>query len=98
MYAVLNEDEMTYTEGGATMTDAVLSLIPVIGWIKGVTTVREYRQSHPSNWLDTGLDTLINDMNKSTANLIYDVANTVYFVGSCATGIGMLINAVIIFA
>jgi hypothetical protein len=98
MYAVLDEEEMTYTEGGATELDAVLSLIPVIGWIKGVTTVRSYRQAHPSTWLDTGLDDLVTNMNQSTANLIYDVANTVYFVASCATGVGALINAVIIFA
>jgi hypothetical protein len=98
MYAVLDEEEMTYTEGGATELDAVLSLIPVIGWFRGVSAVRSYRQAHPSNWLETGLDALSADMNKSTANLVYDVANTVYFVASSATVIGALINAAIIFA
>ena len=35
MYNVLSQEEMTYTEGGATMTQALLAaLIPPYGWYK----------------------------------------------------------------
>ena len=31
-YNVLSCEEMTYTEGGATFTEALLNWIPPIGW------------------------------------------------------------------
>ena len=55
-YNVLSCEEMTYTEGGATFTEALLNWIPPIGWYMGVTAMRNYRKSHPNDWLDTGLD------------------------------------------
>ena len=58
-YNVLSCEEMTYTEGGATFTEALLNWIPPIGWYMGVTAMRNYRKSHPNDWLDTGLDALI---------------------------------------
>ena len=36
-YNVLSCEEMTYTEGGATFTEALLNWIPPIGWYMGVT-------------------------------------------------------------
>ena len=50
-YAVLSAEEMTYTEGGATFTEALLNWIPPIGWYMGVTAMRNYRKSHPNDWL-----------------------------------------------
>ena len=46
-YNVLSCEEMTYTEGGATFTEALLNWIPPIGWYMGVTAMRNYRKSHP---------------------------------------------------
>ena len=41
MYNVLSQEEMTYTEGGATMTQALLAaLIPPYGWYKASTEIR----------------------------------------------------------
>ena len=39
-YNVLSCEEMTYTEGGATFTEALLNWIPPIGWYMGVTAMR----------------------------------------------------------
>ena len=44
-YNVLSCEEMTYTEGGATFTEALLNWIPPIGWYMGVTAMRNYRKS-----------------------------------------------------
>ena len=38
-YNVLSCEEMTYTEGGATFTEALLNWIPPIGWYMGVTAI-----------------------------------------------------------
>lgn len=96
-YAVLDTEEMTYTEGGATMTQAICSwVIPFYGWYKGVMAARSYRRAHPDDWMETGLDALTADMEKSTANLLYDVANTISVIGICGTGVGLLVNALII--
>lgn len=38
-YNVLSCEEMTYTEGGATFTEALLNWIPPIGWYMGVTAM-----------------------------------------------------------
>ena len=48
-YSVLSAEEMTYTEGSATFTEALLNWIPPIGWYMGVTAMRRYRKSHPND-------------------------------------------------
>lgn len=54
MYNVLSQEEMTYTEGGATMTQALLAaLLPPYGWYKASTEIRDYRKKNPNTWLDT---------------------------------------------
>ena len=98
-YNVLSTEEMTYTEGGAnaTTSEALLCwLIPPYGWIKGLTAVRNYRRAHPSNWMETGLDALTADMEKSAANAIRDIACTAYMISTSATGVGLIINAAVI--
>ena len=83
-YNVLSTEEMTYTEGGATMVQAACAwFIPFYGWFKGITAVRDYRKKNPNNWTETGLDALSKDMEKSTANLLYDIACAASVVGSC---------------
>ncbi len=99
-YNVLSTEEMTYTEGGATatMSEALLCwLIPPYGWFKGVTAVRDYRKKNPNNWTETGLDALSKDMEKSTANLLYDIACAASVVGSCASVVWLIPNALIVF-
>lgn len=97
-YNVLSYDEMTYTEGGSltTMTEAVLNWIPFVGWYQGVMAVRSYRKANPNTWLDTGLDAIIKDMNQGTANTIRDLGRMVWTVASCATGVGLIVNAALI--
>ena len=96
-YNVLSTEEMTYTEGGATMVQAACAwFIPFYGWFKGITAVRDYRKKNPNNWTETGLDALSKDMEKSTANAIRDIACTAYMISTSATGVGLIINAAIV--
>ena len=96
-YNVLSTEEMTYTEGGATMVQAACAwFIPFYGWFKGITAVRDYRKKNPNNWTETGLDALSKDMEKSTANTIRDLACAAWFVTSTASGVGLVINAAVI--
>ena len=97
-YNVLSTEEMTYTEGGATMVQAACAwFLPFYGWFKGITAVRDYRKAHPDNWTETGLDALSKDMEKSTANMLYDIACAVSVVGSCTSVVGLIPNALIVF-
>ena len=96
-YNVLSTEEMTYTEGGATATQALCAwFLPFYGWFKGLTAVRDYRRKNPNTWIETGLDALSADMEKSTANAIRDIACTAYMISSTATGVGLIINAAVI--
>ena len=58
-YNVLSCEEMTYTDGRCYLygSSAEAGFRP-IGWYMGVTAMRNYRKSHPNDWLDTGLDAL----------------------------------------
>lgn len=93
---VLSQEEMTYISGGATMGEAVLNWIPPIGWYMGIMAVRNYRKSNPNSWIETGLDALAADMNKSTENLIRDAGRAFWVVSSCATGVGFVVNAALV--
>ena len=98
-YNVLSTEEMTYTEGGAnaTMTEALLCwLIPPYGWFKGLTAVRDYRRKNPNTWTETGLDALSKDMEKSTANMLYDLGCSLCVVGSCLSIVWLPINALVV--
>ncbi len=95
-YNVLNNEEMTYTTGGTTLTQALLNWIPPIGWYTSVMAVRDYRKKNPDTWIDTGLDALVNDMKKDTNTLIRDAGRTVWFLASCASGVGFVVNAALI--
>ena len=95
-YNVLSYDEMTYTEGGATFTEAFLNWIPPVGWYMGVMAMRRYRKSHPNDWIDTGLDALSRDMDSSAQNMVRDLGRIVWVTATCATGVGLVINAAIV--
>ena len=97
MYNVLSQEEMTYTEGGATMTQALLAaLLPPYGWYKASTEIRDYRKKNPNTWTQDGLDYFANDMGKSVSNFLYDLACASWVLGTSATGIGLVINAALI--
>ena len=97
MYNVLSQEEMTYTEGGATMTQALLAaLLPPYGWYKASTEIRDYRKKNPNTWTQDGLDYFANDMGKCVSNFLYDLACASWVLGTSATGIGLVINAAII--
>ena len=71
MYNVLSQEEMTYTEGGATMTQALLAaLLPPYGWYKASTEIRDYRKKNPNTWLDTGLDAFVAGCEKNVTSAI----------------------------
>lgn len=98
-YNVMSAEEMTYTEGGATALQAICAwVLPFYGWYKGITAVRDYRRANPDTWLETGLDALSKDMDKSLNNLLYDVACAISVVGSCMSGIWLIPNALIVFS
>ena len=95
-YNVLSTEEMTYTEGGATATQALCAwFLPFYGWFKGSIAIRDYRRKNPDTWLDTGLDALSKDMEKRTTNLLYDVACTLSVLGVCSSGVGIIPTALI---
>ena len=96
-YCVMNEEEMTYTTGGATMVQALCAwVVPFYGWYKGITAVRDYRKKNPDNWTETGLDALSRDMDSSAQNMLRDLGRIVWVTATSATGVGLLINAAIV--
>ena len=98
-YNVLNTEEMTYTEGGATVTQAVCAaVIPFYGWYKASVAIRDYRRAHPNTWMETGLDAVVSHMEKSVVNAIYDVACIWNFASTCALsgGLGLIPTALIV--
>lgn len=98
-YCVMSEEEMTYTEGGATAVQAFCAwFVPFYGWYKGITAVRDYRKENPKTWTKTGMDALDAHMAKSTVNALYDIACAFSVVSSSLSGVGLIINAVVVFA
>ena len=98
-YCVMNEEEMTYTSGGAdaNIVQAVAAVaIPIYGWIAGVSAIRDYRKAHPTNWTSTGIDAWNKYMNKSVPNTVYGAGCAFWTASSCFTGVGLLINALVI--
>ena len=96
-YCVMNEEEMTYTSGGANIVQAAAAVfIPIYGWIAGVSGIRDYRKAHPDNWTSTGSDALSKYMDKSTANMLYDLGCSLCVVGSCLSIVWLPINALVV--
>ena len=94
---MMSEEEMTYTQGGATSVEALCAwVIPFYGWYKGTMAIRQYRKQNPNTWLETGLDALSKDMEKSTINLLYDVGCALQVISVCATGAGLIPTALLV--
>ena len=64
-YCVMNEEEMTYTTGGASAIQAIAAWVfPPYAWLAGVTAIRDYRKKNPDTWTQDGLDYFANDMRR----------------------------------
>ncbi len=99
-YCVMTEEEMTYTEGGATMGQAICALfIGPYAWYKACEGIRDYRKKNPKNWTSTGMDALSNYMDKSTANTLFGIGCAYSFVAFNVVtgGIALIPTALIIF-
>jgi len=95
-YNVMSAEEMTYTEGGATLGEAIMNWIPPVGWYMGIMAIRDYRKANPRTWMESGLDALARDMNSSPENMIRDLGRAVWVTATCATGVGLVLNAAIV--
>lgn len=99
VYNVMEQEEMTYTTGGATALQAVCAwFLPFYGWYKGITAVRDYRKANPDTWLETGLDAYTAHMETSTVNMLYDIACGISVVSSCMSIVWLIPNALIVFS
>ena len=68
-YHVLSCDEMTYTEGGVGVVQAVMAWFPLYGWYKAVSTIHDYRKANiNSNWVENGMNALVVHAEKSSLN------------------------------
>lgn len=82
-YCVMNEEEMTYTTGGASAIQAIAAWVfPPYAWLAGVTAIRDYRKKNPNTWTQDGLDYFANDMGKSVSNFLYDLACASWVLGT----------------
>ena len=55
------------------------------------------RQIINSNWVENGMNALVAHAEKSPTNTIHDIGCSFWFIGSCATIIGLVPNALLIF-
>ena len=97
-YHVLSCDEMTYTEGGVGVVQAVMAWFPLYGWYKAVSTIHDYRKANiNSNWVENGMNALAVHAEKSSLNAIHDIGCGFWFAAACVSIIGLVPNALIIF-
>ena len=97
-YAVLSAEEMTYTEGGVGVVQAVMAWFPLYGWYKAVSTIHDYRKANiNSNWVENGMNALVVHAEKSSLNTIHDAGCSFWFAASCVSIIGLVPNALIVF-
>ena len=96
-YNVMNEEEMTYTTGGASAIQAIAAWVfPHYAWLAGVTAIRDFRNKNLNTRTQDRLASLANAMGKSVSNFLYDLACASWVLGTSATGIGLVINAAIV--
>jgi hypothetical protein len=99
-YAVMNDEEMTYTEGGSlvglgisTVTSLALSVLSIASYVQGVSACRKwyknYTAANPnsttSDQLDAAITALSEDFNKSAWNAVRDV-----YRGCCMASVAPL--------
>lgn len=93
-YAVLSEDEMTYTSGGADIAQVFTTAATVVGaavlgasYVWGISVSREWlkdksnREGNLFTVLGRATDEIGADMAKSPANFLRDAVSSVMVVG-----------------
>lgn len=93
-YAVLSEDEMTYTSGGADIAQAFTTAATVVGaavlgasYVWGISVSREWirdksnREGNLFTVLGRAADEIGADMAKSPANFLRDAVSSAMVVG-----------------
>ena len=93
-YAVMTEDEMTYTEGGSAAFDTFKVAATVVGsvvlgasYIWGISTARNWlsnksnRKGNVLTVLGRAMDDIGEDMTKSPSNFLRDSVSTAMVVG-----------------
>lgn len=93
-YAVMTEDEMTYTEGGSAAFDTFKVAATVVGsvvlgasYIWGISTARNWlsnksnRKGNILTILGRAMDDIGEDMTKSPSNFLRDGVSTAMVVG-----------------
>lgn len=93
-YAVMTEDEMTYTEGGSAAFDTFKVAATVVGsvvlgasYIWGISTARNWlsnksnRKGNILTVLGRAMDDIGEDMTKSPSNFLRDSVSTAMVVG-----------------
>ena len=86
-YNVLSCEEMTYTEGGATVGQAVAAwLWPGYATVIGINTCREARKKDHDNWLSNAWNNMLAECKGNVTNGFYYagiiVNNAVFTIGS----------------
>ena len=93
-YAVMTEEEMTYTEGGSTASTVFTTAATVVGsvvlgasYIWGIAAARNWlntksnREGNVFTVLGRAVDDIGNDMTKSPSNFLRDTVSTAMVVG-----------------
>lgn len=93
-YAVLTEEEMTYTEGGSAATDVFKTAATVVGsvvlgasYIWGISAARSWlnskanREGNAFTVIGRAIDDIGEDMTKSPSNFLRDAVSTAMVVG-----------------
>ena len=79
-YAVLSDDEMTYTTGGSVTIVGVAVLASSYVW--GISQARDWlsvdsnRRGNPLTVMGRAMDAIGDDMSKSPSNFLRDVVST----------------------
>ncbi len=82
-YNVLSCEEITYTEGGVGVVQAVMAWFPPYGWYKAVSTIHDYRKANiNSNWVENGMNALVVHAKKAPRTPSM-TGCSFWFVGSC---------------
>ena len=98
-YNVLSCEEMTYTEGGASMAQALAAwFIPPYAWVEACVGLRNYRRSNPDNWFEEGLDALQENSSKNARNALFNSGCAYWFtfINIATFGVGFVPAALII--
>ena len=99
-YNVMTEEEMTYTQGGATTLEAVCAwIVPGYGYFRMISDARAECKANENGWLDRLLEKKVADSQGSIINAAYNIGCAVWTVVPmvASMGVGALLAAVDIY-